>query len=248
MNIYLVSSILFITALLSGLSIYLFNPNNKSYLKLLLAFSGAFLFSIAMMNILPEVFEKKDSHYIGIFIIIGFVIQLLLDYITHGVEHGHIHIEKHEPHHSSMPYITLMLGICIHSFLEGMPFVDAIDPHTRMSMMIGIVIHNIPIALVLMSLFIQSGMSTKKSIALLTIFALMTPAGAFFSNEMDSLFANKLDNYLGIIMAMVVGIFLHVSTSILFESTEHHTYNRNKLITVLLGIGAAICTSLLHSH
>ena len=90
MNIYLVSSILFFTALLSGVSIYLFNLSNKKFLKLLLAFSGAFLFSIAMLNILPEIYEKRENHYIGIFIIIGFLVQLLLDYITHEIGRAHV--------------------------------------------------------------------------------------------------------------------------------------------------------------
>ncbi|MEI7596575.1 MAG: ZIP family metal transporter [Bacteroidota bacterium] len=248
MNLLLLSILLFVTALLSGLSIYILKPDNKNYLKLLLSFSGAFLFSIAVINILPEIFSHGDNHYIGIYIIIGFLTQLLLDYITHGVEHGHTHNEHAHHHHSSMPYLTLMIGICIHSFLEGMPFVEAIDEHTRNAMFFGIVIHNIPIALVLMSLFIQSNMSKKNAITLLAIFALMTPLGALASNEFNYLFENSIENYLGIIMAIVVGIFLHVSTSILFESTEHHTYNRKKLITVVIGIATAILTSLGHAH
>ena len=248
MNLIIISLLLFITALLSGLSIFIFEPDNKNYLKLLLSFSGAFLFSIAVINILPEVFSHGDNHYIGIYIIIGFLVQLLLDYITHGVEHGHTHNEHANHGHSVAPYLTLMIGICIHSFLEGMPFVEAIDEHTRNAMFFGIVIHNIPIALVLMSLFLQSGMSKKKSIVLLSIFAIMTPAGALASNQLNFYFENSIDNYLGIIMAIVVGIFLHVSTSILFESTEHHSYNKKKLITVLIGIGAALLSTIGHIH
>ena len=37
------------------------------------------------------------------------------------------------------------------------------------------------------------------------------------------------------IMAVVIGIFLHVSTSILFETGENHKYNLRKFITVCLG-------------
>lgn len=248
MNLFLLSILLFATALLSGLSIYILKPDNKNYLKLLLSFSGAFLFSIAVINILPEIFSHGDNHYIGIYIIVGFLIQLLLDYITHGVEHGHSHNEHANHNHSYATYLTLMIGICIHSFLEGMPFVEAIDEHTRNAMFFGIVIHNIPIALVLMSLFIQAGMPKRKAIILLSIFAAMTPLGALASNQFNYFFENSIENYLGIIMAIVVGIFLHVSTSILFESTEHHSYNKRKLITVVIGIAAAILTSLGHAH
>jgi zinc and cadmium transporter len=38
------------------------------------------------------------------------------------------------------------------------------------------------------------------------------------------------------IMVIVIGIFLHISTTILFESTEDHKFNLKKLLVVLAGI------------
>ena len=43
-------------------------------------------------------------------------------------------------------------------------------------------------------------------------------------------------------MALVIGIFLHISTTILFESSEEHRFNYYKLITILLGAGLALAT------
>ena len=50
----------------------------------------------------------------------------------------------------------------------------------------------------------------------------------------------NLTNFFDIILAMVVGIFLHISTTILFESDEHHHFNIYKFIAIILGAGTAL--------
>jgi len=44
-------------------------------------------------------------------------------------------------------------------------------------------------------------------------------------------------------MGVVIGIFLHISTTILFESTENHRFNSIKFIVILLGAGLAFLVS-----
>ena len=41
------------------------------------------------------------------------------------------------------------------------------------------------------------------------------------------------------INALVVGVLLHVSTTILFESSKNHQFNATKFGAILLGIGLA---------
>jgi hypothetical protein len=45
--------------------------------------------------------------------------------------------------------------------------------------------------------------------------------------------------YFDRIMAVVVGIFLHISTTILFESSENHRFNLIKFLIILLGAAIA---------
>ena len=59
----------------------------------------------------------------------------------------------------------------------------------------------------------------------------MTPLGTYLISEFPS-----LSNYSSQIMAMAVGIFLHISTTILFESSEGHKFNLVKLIVITLGL------------
>ncbi len=253
MDQFIIYFFLIATVLLSGYSLILFKVENKRILKLLLAFSGAFLLAISFLNLVPEIYGSHVKN-IGLFVLLGFVLQLFLELLTKGVEHGHSHSHTHE-HEHDLDYsheseelhvapLALMIGICIHSFLEGMPIVEKFDPAVQHSLAIGIVIHNIPISIVLMSLFLASGMSKTKSFVLLGIFALMTPLGSLLSNFLSRSFINSLPIYFDVIMGVVVGIFLHVSTSILYETSEDHQYNRQKFFTVIIGIIIALLVPL----
>jgi zinc and cadmium transporter len=46
-------------------------------------------------------------------------------------------------------------------------------------------------------------------------------------------------NYHTEITALTIGIFLHISTVILFESSKDHKFNIRKFIAILLGMSIA---------
>ncbi len=85
------------------------------FVRLFLSFSGAFLFSIVAMHLLPEVFRENDKA--GLFVLLGFFIQVVLELLSHGVEHGHFHMHRH-----SAGYVfSLLFGLSLHSVMDGMP-------------------------------------------------------------------------------------------------------------------------------
>jgi len=240
MNI-LVYLVLIITVLGSGSLIFFLKTDDQRVLKLLLAFSGAFLIGITFLKLIPEVFAKP-ALFTGLFVLLGFLLQLFLELITEGAEHGHKH--SHTENEQVTPFL-LLIGICIHSFLEGMPIVQGFDMKLQHTLVLGIVVHNIPISLTLMSLYLHYGCSKTKAFIYLLIFALMTPLGSIFSNLLDRSLNLSLELYFNYILAVVIGIFLHVSTSILFETEENHQYNLQKFVTVIIGLGVAFFISLL---
>jgi zinc and cadmium transporter len=233
--------VLIITVMVSGSIIFFFRTKDERILKILLAFSGAFLIGISFLKLVPEVY-CSPARYIGLFVMIGFLIQLVLELITEGAEHGHAH--DHREGEKVSPFL-LLIGLCIHSFLEGMPIVGAFRTGIQHTLVIGIVIHNIPISLTLMSLFLHYGCSKKRALFFLAVFALMTPLGSVMSNLLSRLLTTDISIYFNYILAIVIGIFLHVSTSILFETEENHRYNLQKFITVCFGILVAFGLSLI---
>jgi zinc transporter ZupT len=186
----------------------------------LLSFSGAFLLSITLFELLPEVFENPSKN-IGILIMVGILLQIILDFITKGAEHGHVHLHSK---HKDFPWL-LFLGLSIHSIIEGFPITENID------ILWGVVIHKIPIAIIMTIYFITAGYSRNTTVFFLLLFSFMTPLGSFFKNTI-TLFSD----YSTEINAIAIGVFLHVSTTILFESSKDHKFNLMKLSTIFIGV------------
>ncbi len=208
------------SVLLGFLIVVALKPSQRKNLKLLLAFSGAFLLSITVFNFLPEVYHHYDKS-IGLFIMIGIMLQIVLEFFSKGAEHGHVHLNKDS---AIFPWL-LFISLCIHSVLEGIP----IEAHHNL--IYGIIIHKLPVSIILATFFLASKLSRFKIAFFLITFALMTPLGVILSQYIELLQAYYYE-----ISALVIGIFLHISTTILFESNENHKFNLTKLITIIIAI------------
>lgn len=234
--------ILFISAFLGGTAIFLVKSDKSQLLKLILSFSGAYLFAITVLHLIPDAYGGSDHEQIGIFILVGFLLQVFLEQFSEGVEHGHIH-KHHEGH--AFPY-GIMISLCLHAFLEGMPM--AKDQHN--ALIFGIALHHIPAAFALASILMQNHFSKKNIIVCVCIFALMAPLGFYVSYGLSTGSIGGVEAYFNKIMGIVIGIFLHISTTILFESSVDHKVTKRKMIAVLCGIAVALIGyfSSAHSH
>lgn len=245
--------LLLITSVLvgGGLVVILQNTNKKKIIKLLLALSGGFLISIAFIHFIPEIYHFHGDK-IGYYILLGFLIQLVLEYFSGGIEHGHIHVKKIS---TAMPW-GLFLSLSVHAFIEGIPLesqfhdnaslfdleqTDHIghnhgDSPSYKGLLLGIILHKIPVSIALMTLLISSGFKQSKAWLILLAFSLMAPLGLLFGH----FGADKLLINLELLMAVVIGMFLHISTTIIFEASENHKLNFYKLISLLTGVALAI--------
>lgn len=208
-------------SVLIGYIIALFlKPKNKNNLKLLLAFSGSFLLSLTVMHLLPDVY-KSDNHNIGLFIMAGILFQIILEFFSKGAEHGHVHGHETLTH---IPWL-LFISLCIHAFLEGFP----VGHHHNLA--IGIAIHHLPIAIILTLFFVNGKLNKKAIFVFMFTFAIMTPLGTLLSNYLP-----VLNDYYAEITAVVIGILFHISSTIIFESSEGHKFNIAKVSMILFGI------------
>ena len=196
---------------------------------MLLTFSGAYLLSVSVLHLLPELFNQDDtSEYIGLYILGGFLIQILLEYFSQGIEHGHFHKSNIIP-------FSVLISLCLHALLEGVPLGGDLHEHTHNTLLYGIVLHKLPVAIVLMTFFLQSNMKKSRAYILLFLFAIMAPLGVYAGSIFSA-----LSLYHNEILAIVIGIFLHISTTILFESTDGHRFSFTKIITIIAGACIAI--------
>lgn len=194
---------------------------HQSY-RLLLAFSGAFLLALILFELLPEAYAQLEGPVAGLCIGSGILLQLILDWFSKGAEHGHVHS------HFGTSFPWLLFGsLSIHAFLEGIPL-----EHSK-HYLAGIVVHKIPVALIIGGSLLQSNMKSAYLWGFMGLFALMTPLGALLGKHAS------LAGIYPYIQALVIGVLLHVSSLILFESSEGHRFNLRKLAAILAGFGLA---------
>lgn len=194
--------------------------------NLLLAFSGSFLFSISVLHLLPELYEGHD-HTAGLLILAGFISQFLLDFLSRGVEHGHHH--SGDVMRGIIP-IGIFGGLFIHAFLEGIP-THGMDDVSLRGFLAAIALHKIPVAMVLYFILREAHIPSIRIWISIFLFSVMAPLGAL---SMDII--PQVDTWMPQISAFVIGILLHVSTTILYESNKDHRFNIRKLSVVIAGV------------
>ncbi|MFZ4544040.1 MAG: ZIP family metal transporter [Saprospiraceae bacterium] len=223
-----------------GLMAFYFRNQIRQYLQIILSFSGAYIVGITALHLIPETFEGNTGNGLGLWLLLGFFGQLLLDQLSTGVEHGHIHAA----HNANTSFaVKIMIGLCIHSFIEGMPLNASVATETNdpqhQHLFWGIILHEVPASFALSSLLLISGFSRKIVLMCMSVYASMSSLGALTIQFLQpDVFISK------ILMAVVIGSFLHISTTILFEADSAHHISLRKLIAIMLGLSIAIFTLL----
>jgi zinc transporter ZupT len=228
--------ILFLSSFLTGLVVFVKPVIKPIYFTLSLAFSGAYLFTLTLTHILPELFaEAVTPFHIGIFVVLGFLMQVLLEFFTEGIEHGHLH-------HHHLNANTMLVALCVHALLEGTLLSHPSHQHENgetNTLLFGIVIHKVPEAFAFAAVLLAQMKQKRRMLPLLLIFALSSPIGVLSSNfiNMETVVSKQVTD---ILFAIVAGNFLHISTTIFFESNPQHQFNGKRLICILGGVLVAI--------
>jgi zinc transporter ZupT len=249
--------VLFLAPLLSGLLIFLVPKADNRNFRMLLVFAGSYLFAITVIHILPELYIHSDGlELIGLFVLIGFFLQQVLEYFTSGIEHGHLHhsgrdhahdhehdgFHQHSHDKPALSGFVLLIALCIHAFLEGGMLAQPNEGgpiYDVNAILLGIALHRAPAAFALMTVLSISLQSKTKALPHLIIFSLAAPAGLLLGTYLTQV---EILSSTGLmyLYALVCGNFLHISTTIVFESSPEHRFNLRKLFVTLIGAFIAV--------
>jgi zinc and cadmium transporter len=214
----------FALPMLAGGAVRVLRPDAR-WLRMLLSFSGAFLLGVVFLHMLPELYAEEGMG-IGGWVLAGFLLQVVLEFFSQGIEHGHMHVHGNK----ALPALTLA-SLCLHSFAEGMPFADpAISGD--MPFLTGVVLHKMPMAIALATVLQRSGHGGTGAWTMLVVFALAAPAGmiagSLAGDWMDGHFLHKM-------LGLAIGMLLHIGTTIIFESAPEHRFNAARFAAVVIG-------------
>lgn len=238
--------LLFLSVIIGGGVAFFLRNNTKEGLRLFLSFSGAYVLGITVLHLMPNVFSGQSAS-VGLYVLLGFFIQLVLEQFSGGVEHGHLHAAKDPKANFA---VSVMLGLCIHAFIEGMPLgiYDELyvhkhgeaHNHGHNHLLLGIILHKAPAAFALVLLLLMSGFKQKTVLICLFIFAAMSPLGGLMAEYLS--FSYTVQQA---VLAVVLGSFLHISTTIIFEADGGgHSISFRKLAAIVGGIFVSLFTLL----
>ena len=238
------SLLLFLAALLGGIAMLSIPSPSQTNFQRLLVFSGGYLFAITVLHLLPELFAMHaSSQRIGLYILAGFFLQLLLELLSKGVEHGHM--DPHAGHPHKMAPLSLLLALCIHAFFDGVilssPTAAPLHQHAAGpgGLLIGILLHKIPVAFALTSVLSTLLPSKRTVIGYLVLFALASPLGLWASHYCSQQASWSTESWVAL-WAIVSGSFLHIATTIFFEASPGHHLNLHKFLASLAGASLAV--------
>jgi hypothetical protein len=232
--------VLVLVALAGGLLGEWMGDRFRQQMPLVLSFGGAFLLGLCFLHLLPEAFAMHGGA--GQWVIAGFLIQIGLEYLSKGMEHGHVHGNRFG--------LVAFISLCLHALIESMPFGlegDALvhdhghdhghghhHHHThdgRWALLFGIALHKLPVALALMTILKATITSPLRRWIWIGVFAVIPLAGMAIAGTLPT-----VAWVFGALNGVLVGILLHISTTILFETADGHDFNAKKLLTVLSGL------------
>lgn len=239
------SIFLIVAALAGGISAYFLPRVNRDHYRLGLIFGGSYLFAITIIHILPELFSQAERPgLLGVFVLAGFFLQQVLEGFTSGAEHGHLHEQLTGHRHTSQAIILLVLALSAHGLMEGalLSHPETRPVHEMHALLWGIVLHKGPAAFALVTILLCNGNRKVRAGILLAIFSLTSPAGLWAGTWLR----HGGEAYLvPVLFALVSGSFLHISTTIVFESSDSHHLNFRRWGVSLAGALLAVLAELI---
>lgn len=251
------SLILLTTTLLGGLAFVLLGQRGLNNMGLVLSFGGSFIIGMCFLHLVPESFAV--TQHAGLFVLGGFLIQGLLEYVSQGIEHGHFHGHEHgEACHQSFSWGRLpwaaLVSLGLHSALESMPVIDHShhDHHGHAhglftiemmdwGLLTGLVLHKFPVAMVLMAMMLEQHVPKRSAWLVLALFGATPMLGMGLFEVLIHRMPNlDIASTSACIQALVVGILLHIGTTVLFEAEADHRFNLKKFLATSIGLGISV--------
>ncbi|MHC4956606.1 MAG: ZIP family metal transporter [Planctomycetota bacterium] len=231
-------------------------------LELVMSFVSGLMLGVALLSMLPHAAEQLHSLRRAVqWLVGGILVMFVLIRVFHvhahadpGEDDGHPckHHEDDHPHRVS--WIGMIVGLTIHSLLDGVALGAAVTAGARnadagafvgLATFFAIALHKPLDSLAIVSVMAAGGWGHRARMLASIAYAFSVPVGAllFYIGVRDA-----GDATLGAALAFGAGLFLCIALADLLPEIQFHHHDRIKLTTaLLLGVLCAYGIGLLES-
>lgn len=197
-----------IANILGGFIILIKKSWSRRSLNSLMALSAGLLFSIAVVDLIPEALELQESS--PIFVIIGVVVIFFFQQFI--ASHFHFGEETHKHAQKNSTVIGALSGMLIHTFFDGLSIVASFEVDFRLgiTVLFAVLLHKIPDGLTISSIVLASLENKKKAVGAAILLGVSTILGAITAVFLTGGFLLN-ESMIAIAISFTAGIFLYVA-------------------------------------
>lgn len=231
-----------VLALLGGVLVLWQRERVKKIMTSLLAFAAAAFLGVSFLDLLPEAVEAvEEPHYVFMAFLIGITLFFTLERVLMKYFHKHSHSHSHEQggedeHTESLPAL-IILGDCLHNFLDGITIAVAFiaNPVLGFTTALAVAAHEVPQEIGDFAILLDRGWSNTK-VFLANLLASLT---TFIGIAVGYVAVNAALGYLPYLLGGVAGIFSYIALSDLIPEIHHragHKHLNRVLIPFIVGL------------
>jgi len=207
-------------------------------MRLFSGMAAGYLVSVTLVRILPEAMIR-GGEAAAFWALGGF---LLVHFIEHGISsHFHYGEETHVHEGSNLTGVMALVGLALHSCMDGMALTAAMRVQTNLGMLVflGILLHRIPEGATISSIFLVRGFGSRGAIIAAGILAAAAMAGSMGQDYL------KLP--VGPVLGLAGGLGLYVASADLLPQVQREKGWKSTL-SLAAGIVLFLITASLAPH
>ncbi len=168
----------------------------------LLAFGAGFMLSVAIVEVLPEAFQRGGGSAAG-FVLLGY----LLVHLTQHTATQHFHFGEETHAVTKVAGMTALIGLLLHTFFDGVAIASgfAVSGQLGVLLFLAVLLHKLPEGVTICSLQVKAGRSAGQAIGSAAVLGAATILGVLLTNAVAPLAAHGL--------ALAAGVTIYVAAS-----------------------------------
>ncbi len=237
--------------ILIGAGIVFLTKNNQRFIEFSLSLALSVMIVLLFSDLLPESYELWQEQvpfmeaiiYLGVAILGGFLLLLVLDHFVPDHEDESTNDKEDRDHLVHIGFVS-SIALILHNIIEGIAIFLITQNNLTSGLMasLGVGLHNIPLGMVIASVFSSSKKDKKKTIFMLILLVLSTFVGGVFAFVFGSSLPALVE---AIALSLTSGMLLYIIVMELLPKVLHTKHLKDVIYGFLVGVIILLLTWLI---